>query len=153
MAPFNFLHKRTNIANKRPNPNLIAFGELNLNYDPNTGGVFYKDSVGNLKKVGPAEVNSVAPNSSPAGSTGNSPGELWYDTVAGSLKLWNGSSWVTIGGGGSSITNSQARLWWNNNNTVTDILALNQWTVMASSTLGLGSLSNEFTLNPTAATL
>jgi len=133
----------------------MAFGELNLNYDPNTGGVFYKDSAGNLKKVGPAEVSATAPNVSPVGSSGNSLGELWYDTSASALKLWDGSSWASVGGGsgGTSTTNSQARLWWDNNATATDILAINQWVVMASATRGLGPLSNEFALSPTNATL
>jgi hypothetical protein len=104
----NFLLKRSGTASKRPVAASMALGELDLNYDASTGGVFYKDTAGAVVKVGPAQVGSTAPNASPAGSSGNSVGEFWYDTGASALKIWNGSAWVNTssGGGGSGTVTS-----------------------------------------------
>ena len=94
----NLLLKRSSTASKRPDYTLMSFGELNLNYNGATGGLFYKDNSGFVVKVGPAEVGTTAPNSTPAtgGSSGNSPGEFWWDTstTPGILKIFNGTSWV-----------------------------------------------------------
>jgi len=90
----NFLLKRSGTASKRPAAASMALGELDLNYDASTGGVYYKDSAGNVVKVGPCQVSATAPNATPAGSSGNSAGEFWYDTASSELKLWDGSAWV-----------------------------------------------------------
>lgn len=100
----NFLLKRSATASKRPVGASMAFGELDLNYDANTGGVYYKDSAGAVVKVGPAQVSATAPNVSPAGSSGNSKGEFWYDTSTSTLKIYDGTAWVSTGGGGGSGT-------------------------------------------------
>ncbi len=94
----NFLLKRSNTASKRPTAAQLDIGELSLNYDANTAGVFFEDSAGNIRKVGPAEVSATAPNASPAGSSGNSLGELWYDTGTSNLKVWTGSSFANAAG-------------------------------------------------------
>jgi hypothetical protein len=93
-----FLLKRTNTADKRPDPLLMAFGELDLNYEDVTSGIFYKNSSGTVVKVGPAQVSATAPNAVPAGSPGNSVGEFWYDTSTSLLKIWTGSAWTTTTG-------------------------------------------------------
>jgi hypothetical protein len=106
----NFLLKRSTTASKRPTAAQLDIGELSLNYDADTAGVFFEDSAGNVRKVGPAEVSATAPNASPAGSSGNSLGELWYDTGASSLKIWTGSSFVAAtatGAAGGSDTQVQ----------------------------------------------
>lgn len=106
----NFLLKRSSTASKRPTAAQLDLGELSLNYDANTAGVFFEDSAGNVRKVGPTEVSATAPNASPAGSSGNSLGELWYDTSASSLKIWTGSSFVAAtatGAAGGSDTQVQ----------------------------------------------
>ena len=84
----------------------MAFGELNLNYDASTGGLFYKNSLGAVVKVGPCQVSATAPNSSPAGSSGNSAGEFWFDTATSTLKLYDGFSWVEAGGMVQGLTGS-----------------------------------------------
>jgi hypothetical protein len=94
----NFLLKRSGTSNKRPDPASMTLGELDLNYDATTGGVFYKDSNGDVVKVGSAQVSATAPNATPAGSAGNSKGEFWYDTGTSFLKMWNGTSWISTGG-------------------------------------------------------
>lgn len=100
----NILLKRSATASKRPTGASMAFGELNLNYDAATGGLFYKDSAGNVVKVGPCQVSSTAPNASPAGSSGNSAGEFWFDTSTQTLKLYDGTSWVEAGGMVQGVT-------------------------------------------------
>jgi hypothetical protein len=90
----NFLLKRTATASKRPVAASMAFGELDVNYDSTTGGVFYKDSANVVTKIGPVEVGTTAPNATPAGSAGNSRGEQWLDTTNGILKTYNGTAFV-----------------------------------------------------------
>jgi len=100
----NILLKRSATASKRPVAASMAFGELNLNYDAATGGLYYKDSAGNVVKVGPCQVSATAPNSSPAGSAGNSAGEFWYDSSTDTLKVYNGTTWVEAGGAVDSVS-------------------------------------------------
>lgn len=101
-----FLLKRTSTANKRPIAANMSYGELNLNYDAASGGLFYKDSAGTVVKVGPCQVGSSAPNSSPAvgGSAGNSAGEFWYDTSTSTLKVYDGTTWQETGGAVQGVT-------------------------------------------------
>jgi len=92
----NFFLKRTGTANKRPQPGDLLSGELGLNFNTTSGGLFFKTSNGDISKVGPVEVGTTAPNSAPAGSTGNSPGEMWYDTNLQQLNTYGYSWWNAI---------------------------------------------------------
>lgn len=103
----NFLLKRSNTASKRPVAASMTVGELNVNYDADTGGLFYKDSAGNVMKVGPVQVGTTAPNVVPAGSSGNSKGELWYDSAESVLKVYDGTSFVSAVAGASGSFTSQ----------------------------------------------
>ena len=107
---------RSSTASKRPTSTALLAGELALNTNSGTAGIFFEDADGNIRKAGPVEVGGSAPNSSPAagGSSGNSTGEIWYDTSnsAGNgqdvLKVYNGSVWhgpgdVTIGSTNISV--------------------------------------------------
>ena len=91
-----FLLKRTGTANKRPQPGDLLSGELGLNFNATSGGLFFKTSNGDISKVGPVEVGTTVPNSAPAGSTGNSPGEMWYDTNLQQLNTYGYSWWNAI---------------------------------------------------------
>lgn len=102
----NILLKRSATANKRPVGASMAFGELDLNYDAATGGLYYKDSAGAVVKVGPCQVSATAPNSSPAGSAGNSAGEFWFDSSTGTLKVYDGTAFVEAGGSVQGVTGS-----------------------------------------------
>jgi hypothetical protein len=102
----NFLLKRSTTASKRPTAAQLDIGELSLNYDASTAGVFFEDTAGNVRKIGPVEVSATAPNSAPAGQSGNSLGELWYDTSTNTLKIFDGTSFVVVGGGGGGGTYS-----------------------------------------------
>jgi len=90
----NFLLKRTATASKRPTAASVSLGELNIDYDTNTFGLFAKNSAGTITKIGPVEVGTTAPNATPAGSAGNSRGEMWLDTTNNLLKTYNGTAFV-----------------------------------------------------------
>lgn len=109
-------HLRSSTANKRPDPTAMAAGQLALNTEATSPGVFFKNSAGNLVKVGPVHVGTTAPNASPAsgGTAGNSVGEQWLDTTGGNytIKIWDGSAWrneavgVTVIDGGNFANGS-----------------------------------------------
>jgi hypothetical protein len=95
-------HLRSSTANKRPLPAGMSDGQLAINTNTTSPGLFFKDSAGNLIKTGPVHIGTTAPNASPAsgGATGNSTGELWLDTslTPNELKTWNGSAWISATG-------------------------------------------------------
>lgn len=97
-------HIRSSTADKRPTT-AIADGQLAVNTNATSPGLFFKDSAGStIIKVGPVHVGSTAPNATPAGSAGNSTGEIWLDngiTPVG-VKIWDGSAWVNATPAGST---------------------------------------------------
>jgi hypothetical protein len=90
-------HLRSSTADKRPTPAAMADGQLALNTNLASPGLFFKDSNGDLVKVGPVHVGTTAPNATPAsgGQSGNSKGEQWLDTSSSRyvFKIWDGSAW------------------------------------------------------------
>jgi hypothetical protein len=90
-------HLRSSTANKRPTPGAMSEGQIALNTEAASPGLFFKNSSGALVKVGPVHVGATAPNVSPAGQSGNSTGEMWLDTstTPNQLKTWNGSAFVS----------------------------------------------------------
>jgi hypothetical protein len=93
-----YKHLRSSTANKRPTTS-IADGQLAINSNAASAGLFFKDSTGaTIIKVGPVHVGATAPNATPGagGSSGNSTGEVWLDTslTPVGVKIWNGSAWV-----------------------------------------------------------
>lgn len=95
-------HLRSSTADKRPTPGSMSDGQLAINTNVASAGVFFKDSSGALVKVGPVHVGATAPNATPAsgGQAGNSIGEQWLDTTGGTyvLKVWDGSNWRSEAG-------------------------------------------------------
>jgi hypothetical protein len=91
-------HLRSSTANKRPTASGLADGQLGINTASGTPGIFFKNSAGAVTKVGPAHVGSTAPNVSPAGSAGNSLGELWVNnsTTINGLNYYTGSAFVNL---------------------------------------------------------
>jgi len=93
-------HLRASTANKRPTPAAMANGQLAMNTNLASPGLFFKDSNGDLVKTGPVHVGTTAPNAIPAsgGQAGNSKGELRLDTTGSdyTLKTWDGSAWREI---------------------------------------------------------
>ena len=97
---------RSGTANKRPTTS-IADGQIALNTNSASPGLFFKDSTGaTIIKVGPVHVGTTAPNVSPAtgGSAGNSTGEVWLDTslTPYGVKIWDGSAWQNATPSGST---------------------------------------------------
>jgi hypothetical protein len=95
-------HLRSSTANKRPVPGNMSEGQLGINTNTGSPGLFFKDSNNTLVKVGPVHVGTTAPNASPAsgGTAGNSVGEQWLDTTGGTyvFKVWDGSAWRSESG-------------------------------------------------------
>jgi hypothetical protein len=77
----------------------MSDGQLAVNTEATSPGVFFKNTSGLLVKAGPVHVGTTAPNATPAsgGDTGNSVGEQWLDTSVSpsQLKTWDGSAWVS----------------------------------------------------------
>jgi hypothetical protein len=86
----------------------MADGQLAINSNLASPGLFVKDSNGDLVKVGPVHVGATAPNVSPAsgGQAGNSKGEQWLDTASSRyvFKVWDGTAWRTEDGEFVNIT-------------------------------------------------
>ena len=93
-------HLRSSTADKRPTPGAMSDGQLAMNTNLVSPGLFLKDSNGDLVKVGPVHVGTTAPNATPGagGQAGNSKGELWLDTSGSdySLKTWDGTAFRAI---------------------------------------------------------
>jgi hypothetical protein len=93
-------HLRSSTADKRPTPGAMSDGQLALNTNLVSPGLFFKDSNGDSVKIGPVHVGTTAPNATPGagGQAGNSKGEAWLDTTAANpiLKVWNGSAFVAV---------------------------------------------------------
>jgi hypothetical protein len=87
---------RSDIAQTRPEPNVLANGTPMVNLHESEPGLFFAARDGSLVKVGPTAVGPLPPNSFPQGVPGNSAGELWLDTSAADpiLKVYDGSDWV-----------------------------------------------------------
>ena len=93
--------RRSSTLNDRPFPTRLGEGELALNNNSTSPGLFFADNVASpstgLIKVGPVHVGSTAPNSSAAGFTSSSKGETWLDTTSTEIfKIFDGSSFQTI---------------------------------------------------------
>jgi len=98
-TPVNLLSLRSNQNSDRPKPTTLQLGQLAVNYGSADGGVYYEDTGGSIRKIGPNHYGTSAPNSSAVGQTGNSLGETWVDSSAATyyMKVWNGSSWQIVG--------------------------------------------------------
>jgi hypothetical protein len=88
---------RSNTASKRPLASGLSDGQIAVNTNETSPGLFFKGASGAVLKVGPVHIGTSAPNSSPAagGSTGNSVGEQWLDTSNSGyvFKIWDGTAW------------------------------------------------------------
>ena len=87
---FQHQHKRSSEKNRRPRPVDLIDGQIAVNYNPDTPGVFFKDSNGGLVKAGPVHIGPVEV---PGNFAQYSVGELAYDTATGLLPVWTGSAW------------------------------------------------------------
>lgn len=100
-TPVVLLLKRSGQSSDRPSGTVVQNGELALSFGAADPGLYFEDSAGVIRKIGPNHYGTTAPNSSPVGLAGNSTGETWVDSTTTNyyLKVWNGSAWVKIGAG------------------------------------------------------
>jgi hypothetical protein len=100
-TPSILLLKRSGLSSDRPSGVVVQGGELAISRGAVDPGLYFEDTAGAIRKIGPAHFGTTAPNSSPAGIPGNSVGELWTDssTPESYLNVWTGSAWVKVGAG------------------------------------------------------
>lgn len=100
-TPVILLLKRSGQASDRPQNSVVQNGELAIAVGAADPGLYFEDSAGAIRKIGPSHYGTTAPNSSPVGLAGNSVGELWSDSSTSNyyLKVWTGGTWQKIGGG------------------------------------------------------
>jgi hypothetical protein len=98
-TPVVLLLKRSGQSSDRPSGTVVQNGELAIAVGAADPGLYFEDSAGAIRKIGPSHYGTTAPNSSPVGLAGNSVGELWSDSSTSQyyLKVWTGSAWQKIG--------------------------------------------------------
>ena len=90
-------HKRSDESNRRPGPDDLASGQVAINYNVQTAGLFFKSANDSIVKVGPPILSDDPPN--PVNYTELSVGETWVDTSQESptFCVWNGTEWLEMG--------------------------------------------------------
>jgi len=90
-------HIRSGEFGRRPQPLDLAPGQLGVNYNTDSPGLFFRTDNGDLIKAGPVHVGTDAPYQ--INYTERSEGEMWLDTtdaVAPSLKVYTPAGWVVV---------------------------------------------------------
>lgn len=91
---FTVQHIRTDEVERRPKPADLVEGQLAVNYNNTTPGIYFKTDTGNLVKAGPMFISAIEPV--PNNYTPFLVGEMWLDTSkeTPALKVWDGLTWV-----------------------------------------------------------
>lgn len=100
-TPSILLLKRSGQSSDRPSGTVVQNGEMAIAVGAADPGLYFEDSAGAIRKIGPTHYGNTAPNSTPVGLAGNSVGELWADssTPEKYLKVWDGAAWTVVGAG------------------------------------------------------
>lgn len=101
-------HVRSGDYAKRPQPLDLAPGQLAVNYNNDTPGVFFRTDSGELVKAGPTYVGTDAPPQ--VNWTERSLGEMWLDTtdpLGPSLMVYTEAGWVAANVLDGTITNGK----------------------------------------------
>ncbi len=93
---FTVQQMRSDELNRRPTPTALEFGQIGVNYNNDSPGMFIRSSTGSLVKIGPCHIGVTAP--APTNWSALSVGELWLDTNGNYMKVWNGSAWISVVG-------------------------------------------------------
>jgi len=93
--------RRSSTAHDRPFPIRLGAGELAVNNNSVSPGLFFADNTPSpntgLIKVGPVHIGSSSPNTLAAGFTSLSKGETWLDTASTHiLKIHDGSAFQIV---------------------------------------------------------
>lgn len=93
---FTVQHKRSAEENRRPNPRDLTTGQLAINFNAASPGLFFRTQSGTLIKAGPAQLSNTPPALD--NWTNYSKGEFWVDTsgVDTRLKVWTGTRWENL---------------------------------------------------------
>ena len=105
-TPSILLTKRSGQSSDRPSGTVVQGGELAISRGASDPGLYFEDTAGDIRKIGPSHYGTTAPNSAPVGLPGNSVGETWTDSTTTEyyFKVWSGSAWVKLGAGYADST-------------------------------------------------
>jgi hypothetical protein len=98
-------HIRSGQFARRPLPLDLAPGQLAVNYNNDSTGIFFRTDSGELVKAGPVHVGSDAPPQ--INYTERSIGEMWLDTtdpVSPSMRVYTPAGWSLVNILAESIT-------------------------------------------------
>lgn len=101
-------HIRSGEYGRRPQPLDLAPGQLAVNYNTDSPGLFFRTDNGELIKAGPVHVGTDAPYQ--INYTERSEGEMWLDTtdaIAPSLKVYTQAGWVVVNVLDNTITSDK----------------------------------------------
>jgi len=100
-TPSILLVKRSGQSSDRPSGVVVQGGELAISRGAVDPGLYFEDTAGAIRKIGPPHYGTTAPNSTRVGIPDNSVGELWTDSGDPNsyLNVWTGSAWVKVGAG------------------------------------------------------
>ena len=90
-------HIRSGEYARRPQPLDLAPGQLAVNYNSDSTGLYFRTDNGELVKAGPVHVGTDAPPQ--INWTERSIGEMWLDTtdpISPSLKVYTEAGWVVV---------------------------------------------------------
>lgn len=102
---FTVQHKRSGDFARRPAPPDLATGQLAINFNADSPGLFFKTEAGTLVKVGPTFVGAFPPEQQ--NWTERSIGEMWLDIsvpFTPLLRVWTQSGWTTVSSGLQTTT-------------------------------------------------
>lgn len=114
-TPSTILLLRSGNAADRPSGVSLQGGETALCFGAADPGLYFEDTTGAIRKIGPVHYGITPPNTNPVGLSGNINGELWTDNTPGPqtyyIKVWNGSSWSKVSAGfADTVGTSQSAL-------------------------------------------
>jgi len=98
-------HIRSGEFARRPQPLNLAPGQLAVNYNADSTGLFFRTDNGELVKAGPAHVGTAAPPQ--INYTERSIGEMWLDTtdaISPSMRVYTQGGWSVVNVLDGSIT-------------------------------------------------
>ena len=101
-------HIRSGEFARRPQPLDLAPGQLAVNYNSDSTGLFFRTDNGELVKAGPVHVGADAPPQ--INYTERSIGEMWLDTtdpISPSMRIYTQAGWTVVNVLDGTITNDK----------------------------------------------
>lgn len=135
-------HIRSGEFARRPRPSDLAPGQLAVNYNTASPGLYFRTDSGELIKVGPMHVGPQAP--AQVNYTERSGGEMWLDTTdttSPSLRVYTPAGWVPVNVLDGQITTSKIA---NGAVTAQKITLNNTLIPTANNSFDLGSSTRNF---------